>query len=100
LAVKLSVELGAKMLDYGVIQVICGWERQMRTMLIAAGFALLCAVTSPVHAADMVVKAPKETKVAAEPVCLRWVQQNYSWYNYCDSIPYYPRATRFWWQGL
>lgn len=70
----------------------------MRTVSIAASIALLCAVTSPVLAADMPVKAP--TRVAAEPVCLRWVQQNYSWYNYCDPIPYYPRATRFWWQGI
>ena len=69
----------------------------MRTKSIAAAFALLCAVTSPVLAADMAVKAPKEAKVAAEPVCLRWVQQNYSWYNYCDPIPYYPRSTRYWW---
>jgi hypothetical protein len=25
------------------------------------------------------------------------VQQNYSWYNYCDPVPYYPRSTRYWW---
>ena len=45
----------------------------------------------------MTTKAPKVARVAAEPVCLRWVQQNYSWYNYCDPVPYYPRATRYWW---
>jgi hypothetical protein len=55
----------------------------MRKTAIAAGIALICALTSPV--------------VAAEPVCLRWVQQNYSWSNYCDPVPYYPRATRYWW---
>jgi hypothetical protein len=97
LVAKLTVELGAKMLDYEVV-VIWGRELHMRTISIAAGFALLCAVTSPVLAADMPVKAAP--RVVAEPVCLRWVQQNYSWYNYCDPIPYYPRATRFWWQGI
>ena len=50
-----------------------------------------------VLAADMPVKATKEARVVAEPVCLRWVQSNYSWYNYCDPIPYYPRPTRYWW---
>jgi len=69
----------------------------MRTISIAAGFALLCAAASPVLAADMTVKAPREAKVVAEPVCLRWVQQNFSWYNYCDPVPYYPRAARYWW---
>jgi len=28
---------------------------------------------------------------------LRWVQTTYSWYNYCDPIPYYPRAARWGW---
>ena len=70
----------------------------MRTLPISAGIALLCAVSSPVFAADMAVKATPAPRVAAaEPVCLRWVQQNYSWYNYCDPIPYYPRSTRHWW---
>jgi len=69
----------------------------MRTLSIAAGFALLCAGASPVLAADMPVKATKEARIVAEPACLRWVQSNYSWYNYCDPIPYYPRATRYWW---
>jgi hypothetical protein len=69
----------------------------MRKTAIAAGIALLCLATSPVLAADMAVKAPKATHVAAAPACLRWVQQNYSWYNYCDPVPYYPRAARYWW---
>jgi hypothetical protein len=69
----------------------------MRTLSIATGFALLCAAASPALAADMPVKTSKEARVVSEPVCLRWIQQNYSWYNYCDPIPYYPRATRYWW---
>jgi hypothetical protein len=69
----------------------------MRKTAIPAGIALICALTSPVVAADMTTKAPRAARVTAEPVCLRWVQQNYSWYNYCDPVPYYPRATRYWW---
>jgi hypothetical protein len=69
----------------------------MRKTAIAAATALACAAASPALAADMAVKAPKEARVAAEQVCLRWVQQTYSWYNYCDPIPYYPRAARWGW---
>jgi len=69
----------------------------MRKTAIAAGIALLCAAASQALAADMTARSPKVARVAAEPVCLRWVQQNYSWYNYCDPVPYYPRATRYWW---
>jgi hypothetical protein len=70
----------------------------MRTASIAVGFALLCAITSPGIAADMVVKAPKAARVAAaETACLRWVPQTYSWYNYCDPVPYYGRLSRYHW---
>lgn len=68
----------------------------MRKTAIAAGIALLCAAASQAPAADMATKASKKV-AAVEPVCLRWVQQNYSWYNYCDPVPYYPRNTRYWW---
>ena len=67
----------------------------MRKTAIAAGIAVLCVLASPVAAADMPVKAQKVAR--SEPVCLRWVQQNYSWYNYCDPVPYYPRSSRYWW---
>ena len=69
----------------------------MRRTAIAAGIALICVSATPVLAADMVTKGPKVARGAPEPVCLRWVQQNYSWYNYCDPVPYYPRNTRYWW---
>lgn len=69
----------------------------MRTVSIAAGFVLLCAITSPVIAADMAVKAPKGAPKVAEAACLRWIPQTYSWYNYCDPIPYYGRQSRYWW---
>jgi len=66
----------------------------MRKAALAVGIALLWGTASPVFAADMAVKAPK---AVAEQVCLRWVQTTYSWYNYCDPIPYYPRAARWGW---
>ena len=66
----------------------------MRKAALAVGIALLCGAASQTLAADVAVKAPK---AVAEPVCLRWVQQTYSWYNYCDPIPYYPRAARWGW---
>ena len=69
----------------------------MRKAALAVGIALLCAVASPVLAADMAVTAPKAAPVVAEQVCLRWVQTTYSWYNYCDPIPYYGRAARWGW---
>ena len=91
------------MLNYREVSVFANGRTEMgskimRMLPISAGIVLLCAVTSPVFAADMAVKASPAPKVAAaEPVCLRWVQQNYSWYNYCDPVPYYPRSTRYWW---
>ena len=36
--------------------------------------------------------------VVAEQVCLRFVEQTYSWYNYCDPIPYYGR-NKYAWSG-
>ena len=63
----------------------------MRTMPVAATIALLCTMTSSVFAADMSVPAAPQAPRSAEAVCLRWVPQTYSWYNYCDPIPYYGR---------
>jgi hypothetical protein len=68
----------------------------MRKAALAGGIALLGGAASPVFAADMAVKAPKAPAVA-EQACLRWVQTTYSWYNYCDPIPYYPRTARWGW---
>ena len=69
----------------------------MRKAALAVGIALLCGTASPGFAADMAVKGPKAAPVVAEQACLRWVQQTYSWYNYCDPIPYYGRAARWGW---
>jgi len=71
----------------------------MRTMAVAASVALLCMMTSSVFAADMTVPAAPQEQKSAEMVCLRWIPQTYSWYNYCDPIPYYTRReyTQFSW---
>ena len=68
----------------------------MRTAPIAISVALLFAMTSSGIAADLVRPAQKQVTVPVQPqatavACLRWVEQTYSWYNYCDSIPYYGR---------
>jgi hypothetical protein len=68
----------------------------MRALLFAVGTTALCIMSSPGIAADMAVPRQKETMVptrapAVEAACLRWVEQNYSWYNYCDPVPYYGR---------
>lgn len=69
----------------------------MRVSVFAAGTALLCIMASPAMAADLAV----QTKVAKAPVeCLRWIQQTYSWYNYCDPMPYYGRGrNKYVWKG-
>ena len=66
----------------------------MRTTPIAVSVALLFAMTSSGIAADLMQPAQKQVAVqpqATEVACLRWVEQTYSWYNYCDPIPYYGR---------
>ena len=67
----------------------------MRAFVIAIGALAFCSMNSPVAAADMQVPHKEMVRAAkapvAEAVCLRWVETNYSWYNYCDQIPYYPR---------
>jgi len=71
----------------------------MRAFIIAVGAIVFCSVTSPGMAADMPVPQKEvvmPTKAQpAEAVCLRWVEQNYSWYNYCDPIPYYGRKNYY-----
>jgi hypothetical protein len=64
----------------------------MRALFLAVGAAAFCVMSSPGIAADMTM--PKKAAVVRAPVevaCLRWVEQNYSWYNYCDPVPYRPR---------
>ncbi|HEX5508273.1 MAG TPA: hypothetical protein VFX37_07195 [Pseudolabrys sp.] len=69
-----------------------------RFLLACAGLALL-AVATPAGAADMAVPAKKHTQVAAAAnvECIRWVRQNWSWYNYCGPIRYEPRRHYDWW---
>lgn len=74
----------------------------MRTAHFLAGVVFLCAAVSAANAADMAVRqkhaAVPEKVAPAEAVCIKWVEQNYSWYNYCDPIPYYGR-NKYAWQG-
>jgi hypothetical protein len=65
----------------------------MRMISVAASVALLCISASSGFAADIAVPVKKaEAPKVAEKVCLRWIEQTYSWYNYCDLIPYYGRS--------
>lgn len=72
-------------------------------LLVAAGAVALSFISAPSMAADLAVPKQQEmvTKApVAERFCLRWVEQNYSWYNYCDPVPYYPRKYAYHWFGL
>lgn len=76
----------------------------MRMAFVVLGAALFCFASSSGNAADlplphhqhyMPVKAlPQKTAS-----CMRWVEQNYSWYNYCDPVPYYGRHENHWFPG-
>ena len=71
----------------------------MRTALLLAGSIAAFCLASSAQAADLAVSKHKTAAVhapAAEPVCIRWVEQTYSWYNYCDSVPYYSRRKVGW----
>ena len=77
----------------------------MRTALLLTSTVFFCAVASLGNAADLTVPRQREAVVAekapaAELVCMRWVEQTYSWYNYCDPIPYYGRNKYAWSGGL
>ena len=71
----------------------------MRAFVVAIGAIVFCSMNSPGIAADLPVKQKEMAMPAkvpeAEVACLRWVEQNYSWYNYCDPIPYYPRKNYY-----
>ena len=72
----------------------------VRPKSLAMGAAFLSLMTSPGIAADLAVQHQKAATVRrAAPVevaCIRWVEQNYSWYNYCDPVPYYGRRKYVW----
>jgi hypothetical protein len=67
----------------------------MRSILSVVAVALFCSASGAAYAADLPVKAPRQQTAvqtaAPAQTCLRWVEQTYSWYNYCDPIPYYSR---------
>lgn len=70
----------------------------MRMVSFAASIALFCIMTSVGFATDLSVAFQKEVVApqTAEVVCLKWIRQTQSWYNYCDQIPYYVRQKNFW----
>lgn len=72
----------------------------MRISAMAVGTAFLCILVSSAVAADLTFK-PQKKYVKAEPKdCLRWIEQTYSWYNYCDPVPYYGRGYyKYVWKG-
>jgi hypothetical protein len=65
--------------------------------------AVLCvSAVQAASAADLPVSRHREAVIplkapAAGVACLRWVEQTYSWYNYCDPIPHYARRKYSWW---
>ena len=68
----------------------------MRLASMMVGIAVCGLAGGVALAADMPVKAQKEAvvreaPVVSERVCLKWVEQTYSWYNYCDPVPYYSK---------
>jgi hypothetical protein len=73
----------------------------MRIARLLTIAALLFGAAAPGQAADLAV--PRQQKATAAPrpapaeaACLRWVEQTYSWYNYCDPVPYYGRQKGTW----
>lgn len=76
----------------------------MRAALLFAS-ALVLGWTAFAQAADLAVPVQKRTVIreprpVAQPVCMRWIEQTYSWYNYCDPVPYYSRHRYDSWAGL
>jgi hypothetical protein len=66
----------------------------MRAFLLAASITLLWLSAVPGRAADLAVPQQTATHQAApvkEVACVRWVEQTYSWYNYCEPVPNYGR---------
>jgi hypothetical protein len=76
----------------------------MRSAFLVTSTILFCTVASLGYAADLT--APRQKTVVApqaapaEATCLRWVEQTYSWYNYCDPVPYSPRQKYSGFAGL
>lgn len=73
----------------------------MRIAKLLTVAALLIGAGLPAQAADLAAPRQQQTTAAprpapAEAACLRWVEQTYSWYNYCDPVPYYGRQKATW----
>jgi len=72
----------------------------MRVVVASTILLYAALIGSQASAADLALPK-KQTVVSRRPVvaaqvCLRFVEQTYSWYNYCDPIPYYSRDKYGW----
>jgi len=79
------------------------WGIKMRILAAIASLFVATLIGSQVFAADLALpkkEAVVSTPVVADQVCLRFVEQTYSWYNYCDPIPYYGRNKYPWSGGI
>jgi hypothetical protein len=77
----------------------------MRSVLLVTSTILFCTVATLANAADLDVRRQKEAVAppsapVVDVACLRWVETTYSWYNYCDPVPYYGRGKYAWSGGL
>jgi hypothetical protein len=61
-----------------------------RPMVVLFGMALIAAVSSA-SAAGLTLKKPRTHVASVQAECVRWVEQNWSWYNYCGPVRYPPR---------
>jgi hypothetical protein len=64
----------------------------MQHFQFAVAGLVLMTLTCSATAADLAPRVRAQTHVAAGAVnCVRWVRQNWSWYNYCEPVRYPPR---------
>jgi hypothetical protein len=66
----------------------------MRAWMFAGAALAFCLTALPAGAADLIVPPAKRVVTAPrvaprEAACLRWIEQTYSWYDYCGPVPYY-----------
>lgn len=79
----------------------------MRILLSVAAALAFCFVAGASNAADLPLPHHRQTTMTmplkAQPkrevACLKWVPENYSWYNYCDPVPYYGKHQNHWFSG-
>jgi hypothetical protein len=73
-----------------------------KSKLLFGIIAILLMPAFDAGATDIAVPMGRRVEVVQTPVvCIQWVRQNQSWYNYCDPVPYFARTTYgdYWWDG-